>query len=48
MNKQTPQPSDFIKAAGVVIIIYSSYMIGEKLYRKAVDFLQNVLRETKL
>lgn len=48
MVKQTPTPSDFIKAIGVVAIIYSSYYVGEKLYRKTVTFLQNVLRDTQL
>ncbi len=43
-----PKPIDFVKAVGIAATIYATYMIGEKLYRKAVMFLQDVLRETKL
>ena len=48
MNNNIPKPLDIARATGIAVVIYGTYTIGEKLYRKAVTFLQDVLCETKL
>jgi hypothetical protein len=39
----SPTPSDFAKAIGTVAIIYTTYFIGIKVYRRIVQSLQDIL-----